>query len=122
MRPIKFLLLMLAVVASLFCGAAIEGGVIVDCHKVFDEQSLKQDVARWLRQAAQGDAVAQTALGGAYSLGCGVPQNYQESAKWYRLAAMQGNAQAQASLGILYFSGSGVLQDYVGEFSPKQRD
>ena len=43
----------------------------------------------------------------------GVPQNYAEALKWYRLAADQGHASAQYNLGIMYANGQGVPQDYV---------
>ena len=48
-----------------------------------------------------------------YGLGHGVPQDYTEAAKWYRLAAEQGYADAQSNLGIMYGRGLGVPQDYV---------
>jgi len=62
-------------------------------------------------KAKQGDAIAQCRLGVAYSTGEGVPQDYKEAAKWYRLAAEQGNANAQALLGSCYSLGQGVPQD-----------
>ena len=64
-------------------------------------------------RAVQGDAVAQNALGGMYEDGNGVPQNYAQALKWYRLAATQGYAVAQLNLGYMYQKGNGVLQDYV---------
>jgi hypothetical protein len=48
-----------------------------------------------------------------YSLGAGVPQDYAEAAKWYRMAADRGNAAGQQSFGSLYLNGQGVPQDYV---------
>ncbi len=48
-----------------------------------------------------------------YGTGQGVPQDYVEARKWYRLAADQGNADAQNNLGIMYVKGEGVPQDYV---------
>src|SRR5262249_27764317 len=45
--------------------------------------------------------------------GQGVPQDFGEAAKWYRLAAEQGNPTAQSNLASMYFSGQGVKQDYV---------
>ena len=42
----------------------------------------------------------------------GVPQDYKEAVKWYRLAAEQGSISAQFSLGVMYNTGEGVLQDY----------
>ena len=52
--------------------------------------------ARLLRPLAEkGDSKAQNNLGMMYGLGEGVPQDYQEAAKWHRKAAEQGNASAQ---------------------------
>ena len=42
----------------------------------------------------------------------GIPQDYKEAVKWYRLAADQGYASAQFLLGTMYFNGQGVPQDY----------
>ena len=41
-----------------------------------------------------------------YDEGDGVPQDFEEAAKWYRKAAEQGNAKAQCSLGLMYASGT----------------
>ncbi len=70
--------------------------------------------ADWLLRplALQGNAVAQFDLGLLYETGRGVPQNYFEAIKWYRLAADQGNALAQFSLGAMYTNGLGVAQDF----------
>ena len=46
-----------------------------------------------------------------YFAGQGVPQDIQEAAKWYRLAAEQGDDQAQYVLGALDQLGQGVLQN-----------
>ena len=46
-----------------------------------------------------------------YDNGEGVPQDYKEARKWYRLAAEQGDAGAQNNLGVMYEYGNGVLQD-----------
>ena len=48
-----------------------------------------------------------------YYEGQGIPQDYAEALKWYRLAAEQGEALAQFNLGIMYNNGEGVLQDNV---------
>jgi len=63
--------------------------------------------------AEQGNAVAQLFLGSMYATGEGVPQNYAEAVKWYRLAAEQGEAWAQYNLGVMYDKGQGVPQDYA---------
>jgi TPR repeat protein len=61
----------------------------------------------------QGRALAQGNLGYMYDTGKGVPQDYAEAMKWYRLAAEQGVAKAQNNLGYMYDKGRGVSQDYV---------
>ena len=40
-----------------------------------------------------------------YDNGKGVPQDYAEAVKWYRLAAEQGYARAQYNLGLMYDNG-----------------
>jgi TPR repeat protein len=65
-----------------------------------------------LEEANAGTAIAQFNLGFMYYLGEGVPQDYKESAKWYRKAAEQGIAMAQVYLGVMYYLGKGVPQDY----------
>src|SRR5215475_1560259 len=71
------------------------------------------DVRQLKERAAQGDASAQLQLGGMYYIGQGVPQDYTEALRWYRLAAAQGEASAQYNLGGMYEAGAGVPQDYV---------
>jgi TPR repeat protein len=48
-----------------------------------------------------------------YAKGKGVPQDYTEAVRWYRLAAEQGNATAQNNLGGMYYGGNGVLANNV---------
>ena len=60
---------------------------------------------------ARGNAEAQNNLGFLYYTGQGVPQDYVEAARWYRLAADQGLAEAQYNLGLMYAEGEGVPQD-----------
>jgi hypothetical protein len=81
--------------------------------------SLKDAAAlAQLQTAAQsGDANAQLVLGAMYNLGQGVPQDYAQSASWYRKAAEQGNARAQNNLGTMYYEGQGVPQDYAQAIS-----
>jgi TPR repeat protein len=67
----------------------------------------------WLPLAEQGHADAQFFLGRMHYYGDGVPQDYVEAVKWYRLAAEQGEADAQANLGVMYAKGEGVIQDAV---------
>ncbi len=71
------------------------------------------DLTGLIKKAEQGHADAQFFLGRMYYSGRGVPQDYAEAMKRYRLAADQGDADAQFFLGGMYYSGRGVAQDYV---------
>jgi uncharacterized protein len=58
--------------------------------------------------AHEGHSGAQFNLGVLYAVGRGVPQDYGQAARWYRLAAEHGHALAQCNLGVLYEKGEGV--------------
>ena len=61
---------------------------------------------------AGGDADSLNNLGLAYQYGKnGKPKNYDEAARYYRLAADMGHAGAQNNLGFCYHNGWGVPQD-----------
>ena len=47
-----------------------------------------------------------------YKNGLGVPRDYFEAVRLYRLAADQGIARSQYMLGVMYKNGLGVPQDY----------
>ena len=64
-----------------------------------------------LSAARKGDAAAQLKLGEMYDMGEGVPQDYKEAAKWYRLSAEQGNPVARFALAEMYKNGDGVPKD-----------
>ena len=72
-----------------------------------------QTLAETRQRANAGDADAQNDLGLMYYNGEGVPQDYVEAVRWYRLSADQGLAAAQLNLGVMYDRGRGVPQDYV---------
>jgi uncharacterized protein len=88
-------------------------------------QSFRQGVSAFNRQdyvsashvfiplAEQGVPAAQSYLGFMFETGRGVPQNYTESAMWYRRAAEQGDSLAQYSIGLLYDRGQGVPRNIV---------
>jgi hypothetical protein len=65
------------------------------------------------RLAAQGDPVAEFALGRHYATGDGVSQDYSQASRWFTLAAEQGHVLAQETLGAYYWAGRGVPQDLV---------
>lgn len=76
---------------------------------------LKSDpqrvIAACRRLGDQGDVAAQFKIAAMYYLGSGMPRDYAQAARWYRLAAEQGSPAAQLSLGGLYMQGLGVRQD-----------
>ena len=75
-------------------------------------RKTRRNICSLKQRAAQGNAAAQYNLGVMYVKGEGVPQDYKESLKWYRLAAEQGLAKAQYNLGVMYVKGEGVPKDY----------
>ena len=91
MRIIIFVLLMLST-------------IVFAQGSVFDQMK---------RLAEQGDADAQNNLGFMYDNGEGVPENYAEAVKWYRLAAEQGLTVAQHNLALMYVRGAGVPENYL---------
>ena len=83
------------------------------CASSLNTKEDRQYAVECRKAAAQGDADAQYELGLCYGVGCGVPEDEVEAAKWYRKAAEQGHAEAQSDLGFCYLIGSGVPEDAV---------
>ena len=83
------------------------------------EQALKQaeenlrvaDAKTVASQASPGEE--QYRRGSDHANGRGVPLDYAEAVKSYRIAAELGHADAQHYLGFHYFAGRGVPKDYV---------
>ena len=71
------------------------------------------EVKRTAWAAEQGNASAQFRLGCLYKDGCGVPQDRNQTAFWWRKAAEQGDIEAQYGLGLAYQEGQGVPRDYA---------
>jgi TonB family protein len=65
----------------------------------------------WLDAGAKADVDALVNMGNNYASGRGVPRDYSEAWKWYRVAAEQGDTQAQEILGKMYLEGNEVPQD-----------
>jgi TPR repeat protein len=51
-----------------------------------------------------------------FAEGQGVPQDYVQSAEWYRQAADQGEPHAQYNLGILFATGEAGPVDHVSAY------
>jgi uncharacterized protein len=107
MRIIAATLLMLSLAAP------VAAGPLDDARAAIKVGNYATAVRVTRSLAEQGDAEAQTLLGGIYSYGVGVPQDHAEALKWYRLAANQNFAEAQFSLGAVYTSGEGVPRNYA---------
>jgi uncharacterized protein len=65
----------------------------------------------------QGNALAQSSLGLMYREGKGVPQDYSEAIKLFRMAATSGGGHLEGAiakyvLGDMYASGQGGPKDY----------
>ncbi|MDR1821419.1 MAG: TIR domain-containing protein [Oscillospiraceae bacterium] len=63
-------------------------------------------------KAIAGDPAFQYRVGSCYLWGNGIDKNYEEAAKWIKLAAEDGYAPAQHIYGRLFYKGTGVEQDY----------
>jgi len=70
--------------------------------------SEKEDIATLTYLAERGLPEAQYLLADRYYLGDGVPEDYAETARLYRLAAEQEFADAQYELGFMCKNGTGV--------------
>ena len=65
----------------------------------------------WLREAENGNAMAQVLTGLALDHGAGIKQDITEAFKWYVRAADQGNSAGQFNTGMSYYMGQGVIED-----------
>lgn len=73
----------------------------------------------WFRKAIEHEDIASSRtkspsllIGYIYLIGHGVVQDFDQSAKWFRIPAEQGQADAQRTLAVLHLSGQGVPKDY----------
>lgn len=55
--------------------------------EAYESGDFATALQEWRPLAEEGDARAQYNLGLMYELGQGVPQDFTETARWYRLAA-----------------------------------
>ncbi|MFX3681373.1 MAG: tetratricopeptide repeat protein [bacterium] len=69
-----------------------------------------------LKQAEEGDALAQLSLGLIYLEGKEVPQDNVYALLWFRRSAEQGLRDAQFFCGQMYVLGNGVAVDYAEAF------
>ena len=107
------LILTAGTIPALLSANTTAAGRLEECAAAYDRQDYAAALQLCRPLAEQGDARAQTSLGGMYYNGQGVQRDYAEAAKWARRAAEQGYAPAQADLGVMYWNGQGVPQDAV---------
>ena len=103
----------LLILALVLGGAAPVGADYATGHAAFQRRDYATALQQWSAAAQAGEAVAQYSLGILHASGFGVPQSYQEAARWFQQAAEQGYGEAQYNLGLLYARGQGVPQDYI---------
>ena len=71
------------------------------------------DIKGYIERANKGNSEVQLRLGVIYYNGRGVPRDFIQAMKYYRLAADQGDELAQFNLGLMYLDGEGVPKDDV---------
>ncbi len=101
----------LLTIATVLLLAAPAWGDFDDGQAAYERGDYETAFEEWFPLAEQGDAHAQHNLGVMCERAFGVPQDYPEAMKWYRLAADQGFSDARASLNAMYFSGKGVPEN-----------
>ncbi len=111
-RPRLSVLLATVCIQALLVGAGY-GGPRTQSQQSVPQQNptLEQQFATVQQKAEQGDTQAQFTLGGMYTNGYGVWQDYAQAAAWFLKAADHGDAKAQIALGYAYAKGQGVPQD-----------
>ena len=82
-RHVPVYLVLLGVLNTVYAGFD-EG------FSAFQRGDFTAALREWRPLAEQGNAAAQSNLGMMYVQGKGVPQDFKEAIKWYRLAAEQG--------------------------------
>jgi TPR repeat protein len=93
--------------------AAMTPEQIAEAEKLARERNDADTLHTSLALAEAGNEGAQIATGMMYLQGQGVPQDFKEAVKWFRLAADKGNTEAMGFLGAIFHDGgNGVAQDY----------
>jgi uncharacterized protein len=98
----------LGVLALAMCGQGL-AGPLEDSNSAYQRGDSTTAKELLVPLAEQGDIRAQVNLGTMnYN---STPPDYEESAKWFRLAAEQGDVLAERFLGTMYANGQGVARD-----------
>ena len=70
-------------------------------RRAYEKGDYATALNEYLPLAKQGNIEAQFTVGGIFKFGLGVPRDYTEAVKWFRLAADQGDAGAQYQLAVM---------------------
>jgi hypothetical protein len=101
------------VAALLFTFLSPAWADILSGAKAYRAGDYPAALAEFRALAADGEPLAQFALGLMYSEGTGVSRDFVAATEWYRQAAENGHAQGQYNLGVAYYTGIGVPRDYA---------
>ena len=106
-------LLAILAVFVLALGTPVKAQSFEDGGKALDAGDYSTAFKIWLPLAERGHPLARALIGSMYESGKGVPRNYAEAVRWYRMAAEQGQRDAQYDLGILHAKGEVVPRNLV---------
>lgn len=73
---------------------AVTLGLLLASKDFYENGDYNTAVSLWRLLAEKGSARAQGLLGGAYTVGKGVPQDHVLAYMWFNLAATQGDRKA----------------------------
>ncbi len=106
--PVCFILLVAAAIMFLPLKHLLKQPTFDEGLVAYDKNDYAAASSIFRALAEQGDVEAQTKLGAMYRDGRGVPQNFEEAAKWFLKAVEQGDAEAQIILCQMYESNKGI--------------
>ena len=92
-----------AIATAIPSATSVAQQTVEEGFKAWDSGRHEEAVRFWRVLADRGNGDAQFALGHAYRLGRGVPQNLNLAEQWYERAARNGHQEAQAMYGVILF-------------------
>jgi uncharacterized protein len=95
-----------------FFSGVDDSGNCADVVAVFGANP-KHAAAVCLRQAKEGDAIAETDIGKMYAEGRGVEADFDQALMWFNKAAAQNQPDGLYNLALMYANGDGVKQDWA---------
>tara|TARA_B100001123_G_scaffold412835_1_gene510573 strand:+ start:303 stop:773 length:471 start_codon:yes stop_codon:yes gene_type:complete len=102
------ILIVLFFVPSLSLASDFQKGL-----EAIHETNYEVALQKLMPLAEGGHSAAQYNLGVMNEWGNGVPKNYTDAFKWYKLSAENSHKDAQNNLGAMYSKGEGTDQSFV---------